>query len=288
MGTEPLTRFSVDVQRRGAHTSPPLLPALADVRIRTDESGEGCHVELVIGGAPTGELAAAVRAALSHAIGASVRLDGVTLANAAADEACEPAGCRLAYNDPAVRRVLAAVICVFHRDKLERCASRCLRGLPRETMWTPGDRVENALALLLSGDLAWRGSLDSVLRTLFTTIRNLSRNHRRFERKIEALSDREGALSREPAPSAHADRWSHRALLGEDVAAALAQLPEQQQVVAVGCLLHGDKASELAPTLGVAASTVRTHVERARASLKLALIAYEPSPSRDEHHGAAL
>jgi RNA polymerase sigma-70 factor (ECF subfamily) len=97
----------------------------------------------------------------------------------------------------------------------------------------------------------------------------------RFRRRRQHEAASEAArLRRTGSAQTSGDSWS----TGATVRHALAQLPLACRRVAVLCLCAEMTAPEAAAVLGISASTVRTHLQRARQALATALAAsHEPT-----------
>ncbi|HET6918773.1 MAG TPA: sigma-70 family RNA polymerase sigma factor, partial [Jiangellaceae bacterium] len=99
------------------------------------------------------------------------------------------------------------------------------------------------------------------------------RKRLRRRRQHEAATDAARLLSTGPAQSLN-DSWSDV----EAVRDALTQLPPACRRAAVLCLYADMTAPEAAAVLGVSASTIRTHIQRARQALVATL-----APDHDAH-----
>jgi RNA polymerase sigma-70 factor (ECF subfamily) len=104
----------------------------------------------------------------------------------------------------------------------------------------------------------------------FTILRNTARNWARSRtiRAYEALPA-EHASGR-PGPAEEADR----AELKRQLESAISRLPAMQQTCFRLCLVEGFSSQEAADATGLAESTVRVHVMRARQALRIELAAW--------------
>ncbi|MEV4311958.1 RNA polymerase sigma factor [Actinocrispum sp. NPDC049592] len=109
---------------------------------------------------------------------------------------------------------------------------------------------------------------DSALPWLYTVATNLVRNEYRRTNRFGRLLRR---VPLEVVVPDHAEQVADR-LAGEqrlrEVLAAVAKLPRQERRAVELCLLAELSTSDAAEVLGVAESTVRAHVSRARARLR--------------------
>lgn len=97
----------------------------------------------------------------------------------------------------------------------------------------------------------------------------------RFRRRRQHAAAGEVARLRSAAPGpGSGDLWSE----GAPVRDALARLPMACRRAAVLCFCAEMTAPEAAAVLGISASTVRTHLQHARAALTSALAAPQPTP----------
>jgi RNA polymerase sigma-70 factor, ECF subfamily len=101
----------------------------------------------------------------------------------------------------------------------------------------------------------------------FTILRNTARNwanSRRVRSHDELSADHE---SDRPGPSEEAGRRE----LGQQLNQAIGRLPAMQQTCFRLCLVEGLSSREAADAMGLAESTVRVHVMRARQALRVEL-----------------
>jgi RNA polymerase sigma-70 factor, ECF subfamily len=103
------------------------------------------------------------------------------------------------------------------------------------------------------------------------------RKRLRRKRQHEAATDAARLLSTGPTQTLN-DSWSDVAAVRD----ALTQLPPACRRAAVLCLYADMTAPEAAAVLGVSASTIRTHVQRARQALVATL-----APDHDAHNDLA-
>ena len=98
----------------------------------------------------------------------------------------------------------------------------------------------------------------------FTILRNTARNAAKSgrTRAHEALTHEHAS----PAPGPFENTW--RSELRERIAAAVSRLPTMQQTCFRLCLIEGLSSAEAASALGLAESTVRVHVFKARQTLQ--------------------
>jgi RNA polymerase sigma-70 factor (ECF subfamily) len=102
---------------------------------------------------------------------------------------------------------------------------------------------------------------------------------RRFRRKRQHDAATDAARLQSTGPAAvSSDSWSD----GATARVALSQLPPACRRAAVLCLYAEMTAPEAAAVLGISASTIRTHVQRAREAL-VAILA----PDNDAHNDVA-
>jgi RNA polymerase sigma-70 factor (ECF subfamily) len=104
----------------------------------------------------------------------------------------------------------------------------------------------------------------------FTVLRNTARNaaRRRAARRQDALGSE--PADRRPGPAEALQRRELRARITE----ALARLPAMQQTCFRLCLVEGLTSAEAGHALGLAESTVRVHVFKARQKLQTLLAAW--------------
>jgi RNA polymerase sigma-70 factor (ECF subfamily) len=125
--------------------------------------------------------------------------------------------------------------------------------------------------------IAWRKRTDmtlvrgSALPWLYTVAGNLARDERRGGyRRLRLLRRIPGA----PPVDDHADRVAEQ-LDGEtrlrEVIAAIRELPKAQRLAVQLCLLEDIPIADVAELLGIAEVTVRSHLSRARATLRASL-----------------
>lgn len=128
------------------------------------------------------------------------------------------------------------------------------------------DVVQEAFRRALLG----RDSFDSGRRFepwFFTIVRNTARNaakSRRIRTHDELPAGQESDL---PGPEEEADRRE----LQHQLSQAIDQLPAMQQTCFRLCLIEGLSSREAAAATGLAESTVRVHVMRARQALQVQL-----------------
>jgi RNA polymerase sigma-70 factor (ECF subfamily) len=101
----------------------------------------------------------------------------------------------------------------------------------------------------------------------FTILRNTARNAARSRRLREHDTLSADHESTRPGPADDADRRELREQLRE----AINRLPAMQQACFRLCLVEGLSSREAADAMGLAESTVRVHVMRARQALKVEL-----------------
>jgi RNA polymerase sigma-70 factor (ECF subfamily) len=125
--------------------------------------------------------------------------------------------------------------------------------------------------------IAWRKRAEltlvrgSALPWLYTVAGNLARTERRSGyRRLRLLNRIPDAQPVEDHAERVAERLDGEAKLRE-VIAAIRDLPAAQRQVVQLCLLEDIPVADVAELLGVAAVTVRVHLSRARAQLRVAL-----------------
>jgi len=104
----------------------------------------------------------------------------------------------------------------------------------------------------------------------FTILRNTARNATRSRRVREHDALPANYASALPGPAEDADRRELRQQLDK----AISHLPAMQQTCFRLCLVEGLSSREAADALGLAESTVRVHVMRARQALQELLAAW--------------
>jgi RNA polymerase sigma factor (sigma-70 family) len=182
------------------------------------------------------------------------------------------------------RHMLATAVATTFRSDLLACARYRLAWQTRESATEPEDLVQQAIVLLLEGEIEWRGSFHQLVRSLCTAIHNYSRDRHKSERRIVTLDD----ARRDRAAST--DRsLADRVIASKDVQRAINALPPAMQAVVSAYWLDESTAEEVASDCGCAESTVRKHLARARPRLRESLLDYEcvDDPHR-ERSGALL
>lgn len=244
------------------------LPAVMDVGVELDRSAGTCRLELFCEGGATPGQAAALKAALVPALTDLAEVVEIRIEKEEASAVGRPT---VDYADPLVRAILATLLSTTHRHRLVQYGARCMAGRNRESVMTADDLVEDALVLLLAGELEWRGSLERLVGTLCATMRNLSLNPRRFERKLESVDTDPLQRLRTDHGS---DREAHLVLLRSDVAQALTLLNEDQRAAVISCWMNAEPPRIFAASSGRPASRVRVQLHRARPVLQEALASY--------------
>jgi RNA polymerase sigma-70 factor (ECF subfamily) len=115
---------------------------------------------------------------------------------------------------------------------------------------------------------------------LFRILRNAFLDRlRRSQRAANPDSLEDVATDAEPAdgPTSELEQSQIRALVADDVAAAVRALPEAFRTVIL-LDLEGMTEPEVASVLGCATGTVKSRLSRARALLRARLAAYRPEP----------
>jgi RNA polymerase sigma-70 factor, ECF subfamily len=117
---------------------------------------------------------------------------------------------------------------------------------------------------------------------LYAVTRNTVRDHLRARARRERLRERfrasgggEGSESRDPVADAR------RSSLADEALRAFRDLPARQREAFDLAELQGLTAVEIAARLGIAASTVRVNLLRARRSLRARLLALHPTAEED-------
>jgi RNA polymerase sigma-70 factor (ECF subfamily) len=104
------------------------------------------------------------------------------------------------------------------------------------------------------------------------------RKRRRRQRLLERWRGAEGVQNAQTQPGATLDRQD----LLDRAREVVAGLPERQRAVLALVDLQGHAAQEAAALLGVAPSTARVHLLRARRAVRAALMADLPAPEEHE------
>jgi len=242
-----------------------VLPVISDVCLHLTDDHARCRIDLVTDRDFTPTLAVDARKALLPALPEMPVVEDIRLIQGPLDEDAAKAQLDMPFDERPVRDLLLAVVWVFHHRRLCHCAGRCLMSPSRETMLTTDDLIQAAGWLTLAGGLEWHGSLEMLVRSMFTTMVNLSRDHKRFERRILLLEENDYRL---PPVMADADWRAFLTLLNGDLERELAALPAAQRAVLIDRYVKGMTPREIAAASVKALQTVQNQLAQAKATLR--------------------